>query len=60
MGLGGQLRDERDSRVRPYLTAASTAAAAAARAAIAKTGGVRMRNILTQRCRLHVDGYVLT
>jgi hypothetical protein len=60
MGLGGQLRDERESRVRRYLKAASAAASAAAKAAVAGSGGVRMRNILTQRCRLHVDGYVLT
>jgi hypothetical protein len=30
------------------------AAASAARDALKMSGGIRMRNILTQRCRLHV------
>jgi|AntAceMinimDraft_5_1070358.scaffolds.fasta_scaffold40517_2 hypothetical protein len=32
------------------------AAAKAAREAVTKSSGVRMRNILTQRCRLHIKG----
>lgn len=35
------------------------AAAQIARDALKATGGVRMRNILTQRCRLHVDGEMI-
>lgn len=39
--------------------AAAAAAAAAAKASITASAGVRMRNVLTQRCRLHIEGVMI-